>query len=107
MKVLVVFESMYGNTHAIAEAIARGCARSSDVEVVPVGDATAERLTGADVVLVGGPTHVHGESWANTREDARKQAEKVPACATGSTTSIASTVSPPPPSTPASTATRL
>ena len=76
MKVLVVYESMFGNTHAIAEAIARGCGKGRDVAVVPVKDATLERLVASDVVLVGGPTHAHGESWTNTREGARKQAEK-------------------------------
>ncbi len=76
MKVLVVYESMYGNTHTISEAIARGCGSDADVAVVPVGDATAERIAASDVVLVGGPTHAHGESWSNTREGARKQADK-------------------------------
>ena len=76
MKVLVVYESMYGNTHAIAEAIGRGAGDGDDIEVVPVGDATPERLRAADVVVVGGPTHMHGESWTMTRSGARSAAEK-------------------------------
>jgi hypothetical protein len=76
MKVLVVYESMYGNTHTIAEAIGRGCGDGDDVQVVPVGDATPERLQAADVVLVGGPTHLHGESWSMTRAGARSAAAK-------------------------------
>jgi hypothetical protein len=76
MKVVVVYESMYGNTHTIAEAIGRGCGDGADVQVVPVGDATPEQLRAADVVVVGGPTHMHGESWSMTRAGARSAAAK-------------------------------
>jgi hypothetical protein len=76
MRVLVVYESIYGNTHAIAEAIAQGCGSDHDVSILPVGEATADRVAAADVVFVGGPTHVHGESWSMTRNGARKQAAK-------------------------------
>jgi hypothetical protein len=76
MQVLVVYESLYGNTHAIAEAIGRGCGSEHEVSLVPVGDATPERVKRSDVLFVGGPTHMHGESWSMTRAGARKQAEK-------------------------------
>jgi Flavodoxin len=76
MQVLVVYESMYGNTHTIAEAVGRGCGGDHAVSVVPVGDATPERVKASDVVFVGGPTHMHGESWSMTRAGARSAAEK-------------------------------
>jgi len=76
MQVLVVYESIYGNTHTIAAAVARGCGSEHDVTVLPVAEATAERVAVAEMVFVGGPTHMHGESWAMTRDGARKQAEK-------------------------------
>jgi hypothetical protein len=70
MKVLIVYESMYGNTHTVAGHIAEGFAATDDVEVAPVGEATPDRVSGADLLVVGGPTHVHGMSSARTRADA-------------------------------------
>jgi hypothetical protein len=76
MQVLVVYESMYGNTHTIAEAVGRGCGDGNEVQVVPVADATPELVHDADMVFVGGPTHMHGESWSMTRAGARSAAAK-------------------------------
>src|SRR5207248_5108913 len=70
MRAVIVYESMYGNTHAIAEAIARGLDPGNDVTVVPVARAGPELLAGADLVVVGGPTHVHSLSRPNTRKAA-------------------------------------
>ena len=76
MKAVVIYESMYGNTHLIAEAIAEGLRPHGDVTVVPVEAATAEHLEGADLVVVGGPTHAHGMSHASTRKAAADAAAK-------------------------------
>ena len=76
MRAVVVYESMYGNTHMIAEAIGRGLAPGNQVTVVPVAGASEELLDGADLVVVGGPTHVHGMSRASTRKSAVEQAHK-------------------------------
>jgi flavodoxin len=76
MHAVVVYESMYGNTHTIAEAIAKGLAPGNQVTVVPVAEATQELLDEADLVLVGGPTHIHGMSRASTRKAAVEQAHK-------------------------------
>jgi hypothetical protein len=76
MKVIVIYESMFGNTHLIAEAIAAGLRDGNEAVVVPVGGATAELLAGADLVVVGGPTHIHGMSRANTRNGAAQMARK-------------------------------
>ena len=73
MRALVVYESMYGNTHRIADAIGRGLARQGDVLVVPVAGASPGVVRGADVLVVGGPTHVHGMSRASTRQAAVEQ----------------------------------
>jgi GNAT superfamily N-acetyltransferase len=70
VKALVVYESMYGNTHAIAEAIASGLRHAADAEVMTVHDADAGRVNAVDLLVVGGPTHVHGM----TRESSRKAA---------------------------------
>jgi hypothetical protein len=67
---LVVFESMYGGTHLIADAIAEGLALSGGVLVVPVDRADHAMLQAADLVVVGGPTHAHGLSRESTRKSA-------------------------------------
>jgi Flavodoxin len=73
MRALVVYESMFGNTQAIANAIADGLSDRMRVEVLEVGAAPA---TIADVALlvVGGPTHAFGMSRPQTRQDAARQA---------------------------------
>jgi hypothetical protein len=76
MRAVVVYESMYGNTRLIAEAIADGLRPEVEVVVVPVGRAPRELLEGADLVVVGGPTHAHGISRANTRHAAVEMARK-------------------------------
>jgi hypothetical protein len=76
MRALVIYESMYGNTHVIADHLAAGLHPAWEVDVVPVSDATTERLAGVDLVLVGGPTHVHGMSSARSREGAATAAER-------------------------------
>src|SRR5215469_12186453 len=67
---------MYGNTQVIAEAIAGGLRAGNEVTMVPVAGATPELLDGADLVVVGGPTHVHGMSRPATRKSAADQARK-------------------------------
>jgi flavodoxin len=74
MRATVVYESMFGNTRRMAEAIAEGLRGSAEVTVVAVASATADTLSGADLVVVGGPTHVHGMSRAVTRQEAARQA---------------------------------
>lgn len=76
MRAVVVYESMYGNTHLIADAIGAGLRTAFDVRVLPVSQARPEAIAGADLVVVGGPTHVHGMSRASTREAAVKAADK-------------------------------
>lgn len=70
MRTVIVYESMYGNTRLIAEAVARGLEPGNEVTVVPVAGATRELLDAADLVVAGGPTHMHGMSRAATRKAA-------------------------------------
>src|SRR5579859_417632 len=76
MRAVIIYESMYGNTHLVAEAIARGLQPGNHVTVVPVARVTRELLDGADLVVAGGPTHVHGMSKAATSKAAVEQAHK-------------------------------
>jgi hypothetical protein len=76
MRIVVVYESSYGNTHLIADAVAEGLRADNDVEVVPVSEASQELISKADLVVVGGPTHVHGMSRQRTRQAAAEAAAK-------------------------------
>jgi flavodoxin len=55
MSSLVVYESMWGNTKTVAEAVAEGIGR--DVAVVHVADAPVLVPSDVDLLVVGGPTH--------------------------------------------------
>lgn len=70
LQVLVVYESMFGNTQAIAEAIADGLGTGTEVELVEVGAAPARLDSSVDLLVVGGPTHVFGMTRPTTRADA-------------------------------------
>jgi flavodoxin len=73
MRALVIYESMYGNTHAIADAIAEGL--GGEVGVRPVHDAGG--VPGdLDFLVVGGPTHMHGLSTALSRKMAVSAAKE-------------------------------
>jgi len=74
MRALVVYESMFGNTHTVADHIATGMGDGVHVIVVPVERATRELVAGADLVVVGGPTHVHGMSTKTSRSGAKDSA---------------------------------
>jgi hypothetical protein len=76
MRALVVYESMYGNTHLVANQIAAGLRTVADVRVVPVGDATPETLSGVDLLIVGGPTHIHTVTTSKSRRAAIEAAAK-------------------------------
>ncbi len=76
MRALVVYESAFGNTREVAEAVAEGLGEATEVEVRPVAEASGETLAGAGLLVVGGPTHVHGlashRSMVAASEDAHK-----------------------------------
>jgi hypothetical protein len=81
---LVVVESMFGNTRAVADAIAEGLSTEMNVSVVTVADAPGVIRYDVDLLVVGGPTHVFGMSRANTRKAAGDQgAQPVGGTATG------------------------
>jgi Flavodoxin domain len=59
MRAVVVYESTYGNTRHVAEAIAEGLGNSATVDVVPVSSAGDVKFSNLDLLVVGAPTHVH------------------------------------------------
>jgi hypothetical protein len=63
MKAVVVYESVFGYTRAIAEAVAEGL---GGVPVLSVREAV-ERAGDLDLLVVGGPTHAHGLATDRSR----------------------------------------
>jgi len=62
MKILVVYDSYFGNTEKVAQAI--GAALGDDVAVKRPGDVEAGELSELDVLIVGSPTRAFRPSDA-------------------------------------------
>ncbi|WP_210505723.1 hypothetical protein [Naasia sp. SYSU D00057] len=78
LKILIVYESMFGSTRSVAEAVERG-ARSVvgnrvAVALRRVGDVQPEEVSDVDVLVVGAPTHAHSLSRPESRAEAAKWA---------------------------------
>ncbi|QEO16128.1 hypothetical protein FLP10_07270 [Agromyces intestinalis] len=77
MKALIVVESIWGNTEAIAVAIGAGL--GAGAEVVRIDAAPDVLPAGLDLLVVGGPTHAFSMSRVDTRKAAKDQgATRVP-----------------------------
>jgi hypothetical protein len=76
VRAVIVYESMFGNTRLIAEAIAGGLGAETDARVIGVGDASSGVLEEADLLVVGGPTHVRSMSRPTSRKDAPNHVRK-------------------------------
>jgi flavodoxin len=77
MQTLVIYDSKFGNTQKIAEAIGRGIGSVSEVRVASTAEAAnvlASLVARPDLVLLGGPTQNHGPSAG-----LRQFAENLPA----------------------------
>jgi flavorubredoxin len=68
---MVVYESMYGNTQRVAEAIGDGLRSNFEVEVREVSNA-ARHVDGVDLLIVGGPIHAWSMTRPSTRKDVRE-----------------------------------
>ena len=73
MSVLIVFESMYGNTEAIARGIADGLAGHTAVNIAEVGTTPTAIPDDVELLVVGGPTHALGMTRESTRQDAAQR----------------------------------
>jgi flavodoxin len=56
MKALVIYDSFFGNTEQIAQAIGNALGSQEDVEILRVGHVKPEHLTGLNLLIVGSPT---------------------------------------------------
>ena len=67
MKTVVVYESHWGNTEAVARAVAEGI--GPDARALHTDDATAAAVAGADLIVAGAPVI----AFSLTRESMRAQ----------------------------------
>jgi flavodoxin len=66
MKALVIYDSVFGNTGKIAQAIGSALGSQEDVEIVRVSDVKPEQLTGLTLLIVGSPTRQFRPTGATT-----------------------------------------
>ena len=69
MKALVVYESVFGNTRSVAEAITEGLMGDMEVILSEVGAVKAADLDSVDLLIAGGPTHAFGMSRESSRKN--------------------------------------
>jgi len=58
MKVLIVYDSVFGNTEKIAQEIVNSLGSKENVETLRVSDVKPEQLIGLELLIVGSPTRV-------------------------------------------------
>jgi flavodoxin len=64
IKALVVYDSFFGNTERIAQAIGSALGRPEDVGILRVADVKPEQLAGLKLLIVGSPTRAFRPSTA-------------------------------------------
>lgn len=69
MRAVVLYESVYGNTQAVARGIADGLAPLGEVTLARFGEVPPGTAEAADLVVLGGPTH----GWGMTRPASRQR----------------------------------
>jgi flavodoxin len=67
VRVLVVYDTLHGNTAKIAQSIADGLAAAGEVVIRKMADAGRDDLQFADLVVAGCPTH----AWSMSRRAKR------------------------------------
>lgn len=66
MKVLIVYDSIFGNTEKIALAISNSLSSKENVEIFRVSNVKLEQLIGLDLLIVGSPTRAFRPTKAIT-----------------------------------------
>jgi flavodoxin len=64
MQTVVVYDTKFGNTEKIAQAIARGAGAHGRVQVMDTAEAAGPLAERPDLLLIGGPTQRRGPSPA-------------------------------------------
>ncbi len=76
MKTIVVYESLWGNTAAVARAIAEGF--GLDAQVFSTAEATRDILAGTDLIVAGSPLFAFQLPTDKIRENIRSKAATFP-----------------------------
>jgi hypothetical protein len=74
MRALIVYESMFGSTEEIAEAVAKGLRAWVPTDVVEIAQAPTRVDDDVVLLVVGAPTHGHGMTRPATRAAAGRRA---------------------------------
>lgn len=75
MRVLIVFESLYGTNRMIAQAIAAGIGADAAVTITEAQSAPTTIEAEVDLVVVGGPNHITGLPRPTTRARAAAESD--------------------------------
>ncbi|MCS5716555.1 universal stress protein [Herbiconiux sp. CPCC 205763] len=70
MAALVIYESLFGATHEVAEEIAAGLRQNMRATVISLHDLDPDQLPQSELIVLGAPTHTHGLSTPASRENA-------------------------------------
>lgn len=76
MKAVVVYESLWGNTAAVARAVAEGL--GPDARALNTAEATADVVAGADLIVAGAPVLGFSLPTEKMREGVRANPGKAP-----------------------------
>lgn len=72
MKIVIVYESMFGNTKAIGDGIADGFREAGEVRFGSVDELSPDETQDASLIVAGGPTHAHGMARPNAHQSVAK-----------------------------------
>jgi len=67
MKAMVIYDSVFGNTEKVAQAIGAALEAQAEVKVLKVGDVPPEFWTGLDALIVGSPTRAFSPTPATKK----------------------------------------
>jgi flavodoxin len=56
MKILIIYDSMYGNTEKVAKEMAKVISKSNEVKILKVSEFKPENLKSVDWLIIGTPT---------------------------------------------------
>jgi flavodoxin len=56
MRVLVIYDSVFGNTEKVAQAIGSAFGADNHIQTLPVSGVTVDTVCGLDLLIVGSPT---------------------------------------------------
>ena len=64
MNALVIYESFFGNTEKVAQAVGDALGEKTDIEIKRVGDIQPDQLKGLKLLIIGSPTRAFRPSPA-------------------------------------------